>query len=376
MAAFQPLTGAAVTSEPPLSANGMVVLGLDIGGTQIRAAAILSDGSRLGRSALATPQEAGGRGESQIYAACERLLRDVLAQLPAPVRGRVVAVGVSSVGPVDPWRGLVVDPPNVPALRDSPLADELEARLGLPAYLERDTNVAALAEHWLGAARGCGDFLYVTASTGLGGAIFREGRLLLGPDGTAGELGHLTLVLEDGPPCGCGGSGHLEGISSGSGLARQAQRELASGTSGFLAERASRAPLTGRDVAEGEDAGDAVCAALMERARRAFAIACVGWVNTFNPDRIVVGGTLAERQGERWLAPARAAVESSALGVPGRRVRIVPAELGEDVGLVGAWPLVVGRHWNPSWRAARQAPRAGPRATKRWERPTKRWRRL
>jgi glucokinase len=345
-----PRTDNVAPAEQPGSANGTVVLGLDIGGTQIRAGAILSDGSRLGRRALATPREAGRRGECEIYSACERLLREVLAQLPAPARGRVVAVGISSAGPVDPWRGIVVDPPNVPALHDSPLTDELEARLGLPAYLERDTNVAALAEHWLGAARGCANFLYVTVSTGLGGAIFREGRLLLGPDGTAGELGHLTLVLEDGPRCGCGGSGHLEGIASGSGLARQAQGGLAHGASGFLADRSSRAPLTGRDVAEGEEAGDADCSELMERARRAFALACVGWVNAFNPDRIVIGGTLAERQGERWLAPARAAVENSALAVPARRVRIVPAELGEDVGLVGAWPLVAARHWNPTWR--------------------------
>jgi glucokinase len=264
----------------------------------------------------------------------------------------VAAVGISCVGPVDPWRGLVLDPPNVPALHGSPLADELEARLGLPAYLERDTNVAALAEHWMGAARGCGDFLYVTVSTGLGGAIFRDGGLLLGPDGTAGELGHGTLVLEDGPLCGCGGLGHLEGISSGSGLARQAEDLVAAGASGFLAERAARAPLTGRDVAEGEQAGDAACSGLMERARRAFAIACVGWVNSFNPDRIVVGGTLAERQGERWLGPARGAVESSAFAVPARRVRIVPAELGEDVGLVGARPLVFARHMNLDWPRA------------------------
>jgi glucokinase len=346
-------TYAAKPNGTPVPAADLVVLGLDVGGTQIRAAAVLSDGSRLARTAMPTPVGAGPHAEGDIHSTCERLLRDVLAQLSARVRGRVVAVGISSVGPVDPWRGLVVDPPNVPALRDSPLADELEARLGLPAYLERDTNVAALAEHWLGAARGCADFLYVTASTGLGGAIFRSGKLLLGPDGTAGELGHVTLLLADGPECGCGGKGHLEGIASGSGLARQARAGLAAGTSHFLKERAAHAPLTGRDVAEGEQAGDAVCAGLMERARGAFALACVGWVNAFNPEKIVIGGTLAERQGERWLEPARAAVESSALAVPARRVRIVPAELGEDVGLVGAWPLVVGRHGDPAWRAGR-----------------------
>ena len=332
------------------ASDRMVVLALDIGGTQIRAAAIEPDGMRLGRCSAPTPVADGAEA---IYRACAALLRGAADDLPAAVRSRVAAIGISSMGPVDPWRGVVVDPPNVEAFRDAALADEMEARVGLPAYLERDTNVAALAEHWLGAARGCRDFLYLTVSTGLGGAIFRDGSLMLGPDGTAGELGHVCLIANDGPRCGCGGRGHLEGIAAGAGLAMQAQDEVAREASDFLRARADRAPLTGKDVAEGEVAGDEVCARLMQRARQAFAIACVGWVNAFNPERIVVGGTLAERQGERWLAPARAAVESSALRAPAARVRIVPSELGKDVGLVGAWPLVAQRHGDPAWRERR-----------------------
>ena len=340
-----------------------VVLALDLGGTQIRAAAILAGGERLERRAAVTPVESG---EDAIFRACAETLRGVRDALPVKVRDRLVAIGISSMGPVDPWRGLVVDPPNVAAFCDSPLADEMERRVGLPAYLERDTNVAALAEHWLGAARGCTDFLYVTVSTGLGGAIVRDGCLVLGPDGTAGELGHITLIADGGPRCGCGGMGHLEGIAAGAGLAAQAQEAVAAGESVFLAARvqgdgvqghgAQEWPLTARDVAEGELAGDATCIRLMERARRAFAIACVGWVNTFNPDRIVIGGTLAERQGERWLSPARDLVAQTAFRAPASRVRIVPAELGHDVGLVGAWPLVEERHGNLAWRERRAKP--------------------
>ncbi len=332
-----------------------VVLALDLGGTQIRSAAVLAGGERLERRAAATPVESG---EEAIFRACAETLCGVRDALPADVRDRLVAIGISSMGPVDPWRGLVVDPPNVPAFCYSPLADEMERRVGLPAYLERDTNVAALAEHWLGAARGCTDFLYVTVSTGLGGAIVRDGRLVLGPDGTAGELGHITLIPDGGPRCGCGGSGHLEGIAAGAGLAAQAQEALEAGESAFLAalvrgDGTGERTLTAKDVAEGELAGDATCIFLMERARRAFAIACVGWVNAFNPDRIVVGGTLAERQGERWLAPARDQVARTAFRAPATRVRIVPAELGHDVGLVGAWPLVDERHGLSVWRERR-----------------------
>jgi glucokinase len=299
-----------------------VVLGLDLGGTQIRAAAILPTGERLGRRAVATLLREGAEA---IYRACAELLRGVTADVPDVLRGRLLAIGISSMRPVDPWRGLVVDPPNVEALRDAPLAERLEDRVGLPVYLERDTNVAALAEHWMGAARECSNFLYVTVSTGLGGSIFRDGSLLLGPDGTAGELGHVSLMGVSGPRCGCGGIGHLEGIAAGAGLANQARDEEAAGRSLFLAARAPIGQLTGKDVAEGELAGDAACAALMDRARRAFAIACVGWVNAFNPERIVVVGTVAERQGDRWLAPARAEVEGTALWPARARVRILAA---------------------------------------------------
>jgi glucokinase len=336
--------------------GGPVVLGLDVGGTQIRAAAILPSGERRGRRSGATPV---ADGPEAVYSACADLLGGVVEYLAPVDRARVVAIGISCAGPVNPWRGQVLDPPNVPPLHNAFLAGQLEARLDLPAYLERDTNVAALGEHWLGAARGCRDFMYVTVSTGLGGAVYADGRLLLGPDGTAGEIGHVTL-LEGGPRCGCGGVGHLEAISSGSGLAGQARDCIVSTTAGvsispFLAEREAVAPLTGRDVAEGELAGDSICTALMARARRAFAIACVGWVNTFNPERIVIGGTVAQRQGERWLEPARAEIAATGLRSPSARVQIVAAELGEDVGLVGAWPLVAERHGDPMWRAQRPA---------------------
>ena len=327
-----------------------VVLALDIGGTQIRAAAIVRDGARLGRRAAPTPV---AEGAEAIYRTCAELLRGVADALPVALRERISAIGISSMGPVDPWRGVVVDPPNVRSLRDAPLADEMEARLGLPAFLDRDTNVAALAESWLGAARGCRDFLYVTVSTGLGGAVVHDGRLMLGPDGTAGELGHVTLMMNGGPRCGCGGEGHLEGLAAGAGLAAQARDEVARGTSPFLHARADLAPLTARDVAEGELAEDRACGRLMDRARLAFAVACVGWVNAFNPALIVVGGTLAERQGELWLARARAEVERTAFRAPAARVRIVPAQLGDDVGLVGAWPLVEQRSGNPVWRERR-----------------------
>jgi glucokinase len=150
----------------------------------------------------------------------------------------------------------------------------------------------------------------------------------------------------DGPPCGCGGRGHIEAICSGSGIARLATEAALAGRSGALAARlAARAPgpLEGRDVADAADAGDPEAGAILERARRAFAAYVVGLVNAFAPERIVVGGSLAAAQGERLLGPARDAVERTAFRIPRERVEIVPAALGDDVGLVGAVPLLALR---------------------------------
>jgi glucokinase len=266
--------------------------------------------------------------------------------------GDAIAVGVSAPGPLDPWRGVMVSPPNLgTAFRGIAIAEELEQRVGLPTYLERDTNVAALAEMTFGAARGCEDFLYLTVSTGFGGSIVTRGRLLLGPDGTAGELGHLQVERE-GPLCGCGGTGHVEALCSGRALARDAQIALDTGRSPFLADRAAakQGPVDARDVADGDEQGDPVCHELMDRARGAFAAAIVGAVNLLNPSLIVVGGAIADGQRDRLFDPARDAVRTGAFAIPGRRVRIVSPQLGGDVSLAGAQPLISQRHGDPEWQ--------------------------
>jgi glucokinase len=316
------------------------VLALDLGGTQVRAAVVASDGRVLASRRSRTPVEAGGPA---IVAACLAALGEV-RDLHTSTGGRrpLAGVGISAPGPVDPFAGVILDPPNLgPTFHDTPLARLVGEAFGLPAVLDRDTQVAALAEGRFGAARGCGDFLYLTVSTGVGGAIVSGGRLIRGPDGTAGELGHL-LVDRDGAPCGCGVAGHLEGIASGSGVARSARRAAERGESALLAElvRARGDAFGGRDVAEAEDAGDAVAAGIMADAREAFALACVSLADIFDPELIVVGGSVAVGQGERLLGPAREAVSTLAFRRPAARARIVAAALGDDVGLTGAAELV------------------------------------
>ena len=318
------------------------VLALDLGGTQIRAAAVLSDGSLVHRVNAPTPSAAG---PAAVVDACIRSLeqvRDGFESERSHRAPRPIGIGISAPGPVDPFRGVVVDPPNLGSdFRDVPLAERIGAALGLPAWLDRDTQVAAMGEGRFGAARDCRDYLYVTVSTGIGGAIVSDGHLLRGPDGGAGELGHL-VIDRTGPRCGCGATGHLEAIASGVAIARAARGAAERGESAVLADLVRRegARFGAREVALAEQAGDPVAGSVLDDARDAFAAACITLVDVFNPALIVVGGSLAQGQGERWLAPARSAVERYGFRLAKQRVRIVPSQLGDDVGLVGGLVLV------------------------------------
>ena len=261
----------------------------------------------------------------------------------------------------------MLEPPNLgAAFRNIPLAADVSAALELPAFLDRDTNVALLGECAFGAARGERDAVYLTVSTGVGGAILSGGAVLRGPDGLAGELGHLAVEL-DGPRCGCGGIGHVEAIASGVALARDARAAASDGSSPFLAARvASGAELTGRDVSAGAAAGDATCLALLARSRRAVAAACVSIANALNPHLIVIGGAIGLALGESLLAEVRAALRDEVFPVIGRRIRVVNPELGDDVSLAGGWPLVHGHaadRSNHSHPSNDRLPSASRRAT-------------
>ena len=303
----------------------------------------MPDGTRLARTDRHTPKE---RGPAAVVADCIAAARESRDDVPGDVAATLAGIGVSSPGPVDPRTGYVVEPPNLgPQFRDVPLAPELARALGLPAFLDRDTNVAALGEHAFGAARDEDDFIYLTVSTGVGGAIFTGGQLLHGPDGLAGELGHVPVAMQ-GPRCGCGGIGHVESFASGAGLAKLAQAAVEHGDSPFLAERAEAngaKNLSAIDVSEGEDAGDPTCVELMTQARRAVAVGCVAYINAFNPHRIVIGGSIAEAEGERLLELVRTTIRTEAFEAVARPVSVVAAGLGGDVSLAGAQPLVMSR---------------------------------
>jgi glucokinase len=325
---------------------GKPILAIDLGGTRIRAAHVSPTLVVACRRAVDTNDEEG------VDAVIERicgLASEVRADARAANLPDPVGIGISSPGPLDPWHGVVVAPPNLAGWRDVPLVERVEASAGLPAFLERDTNVAVMAEWRHGAARGADDVIYVTVSTGLGGGIVLGGKPLIGKDATAGEVGHMTVEL-DGPLCGDGAPGHAEAIGSGTGIAREARALLAQGAAPGLAALVSDPEHVSAElVARAADDGDAACRAVLARAWTAIGAMCASLVNVLNPEVIVVGGSIA-LQRPTILEAIRGEIDRRAFPTPSRRVRLVLSEHGDDVSLVGSLPIVNERLHDPAYR--------------------------
>ncbi|MFN2484710.1 MAG: ROK family protein [Candidatus Limnocylindria bacterium] len=326
------------------------VVAIDLGGTQIRAGYATPDFQVEFRRAVPTGDTSR---VAAVIAEIIGLASAVIDDVRAAGRPEPLGVGISSPGPIDPWRGLVVAPPNLHGWHDVPLADEVERALGLPTFLERDTNVAVLGEWRAGAGAAADDVVYVTVSTGIGGGIVTGGSPLIGPDGTAGEVGHMTVEL-DGPLCGDGKPGHAEAIGSGTAIARDGRELVATRRADVLARLvdgdADR--VTAAIVARAADEGDLACVAIMERAYQAVGAMCASLVNALNPEVIVLGGSIAEHR-PRLREVAREEIDRRAFAIPAARVRVVAPHFGDDVSLVGAVPLVGDRRADPAFQRNR-----------------------
>jgi glucokinase len=317
------------------------VLALDLGGTNARAAVVTPGGELTARNAGPTPMS---DGTGAVIDYCVALLKAARDEHLAAGGAAPVALGIAAPGPLYPDTGVLIDPPNMRGdWWGLPLAPTLGEALGLPWALGKDTNVNILGERDFGAGEGSDDLIYLTISTGVGGAAISGGRPVVGPDGVAGELGHMTVDM-DGPICGCGGVGHLEALASGTGIAANAQAALDAGDDApelrRIAAQVAPAPLSAVHVSEAADLGDMAAGVIIDRARRAVAVAVVSIVNVFGPDVVILGGGITIAWGERLIAPARNAVAESAFKIQGGRARVVQAALGDDVGLIGTVPLV------------------------------------
>ena len=329
-----------------------LVVGVDLGGTQIRTA-VMRGATLLSRVGLLTG--VNPTPERTIPRICTAI-RQALDEAGVSIE-QITGIGVGAPGPLDSRTGVVFAPPNLPGWQNTPLGDILRAEFHKPIYIENDANAAALGEYLFGAGQGAHNLVYLTISTGIGGGIITEGKILDGVSGTAGELGHMTIDMH-GPRCNCGNIGCLERLASGTGIALRANEAIALGQGDELLafalahesledqgadtpydQRVAAPHVNARTVALAAEAGIPLAREIIAQTAEALATGIVNILHIFNPDILILGGGVMQ-MGSLLLAPVQRIVRERTMRVPYEAVKIVMAQLGTNAGLVGAGALI------------------------------------
>jgi glucokinase len=312
------------------------LVGVDLGGTNIRAAVATGVHTHAQPAYATTPADEGPHAVIEAIARCV---------VEASGGGGIDGLAVGIPGPLDPRRGIVYAAPYLLGWENFDAASALRTRIGCDVAIHNDANLAGYAEWVAGAGRGSTDFVFITASTGVGGALIIGGDLYAGKSGTAGEIGHLPLSPEY-PACGEGHHGCLEGTASGTAIADAARRAVEAGERTSLSQLAP-ADVDGKAVQDAAQAGDEVALRIFTAAARNLGRAVGGLINLLSPEAIAIGGGLINA-GELLFGPLREAVGEMAFVVPAQHCRIVEAELGTDAGLVGAVAWAVKSFGQPA----------------------------
>ena len=307
-------------------------IGIDVGGTKIAAGLVSRAGTIEHR--LSTRGHAEQDPET-VIAAIEQAYQDLLSQSgvnPADVE----AVGLGFAGNTNGPAGVVLVSSNLPAWNNFPLRDALARKLGVQVVLDNDANVCAVGEHRYGAGRGCSDMAYITFSTGLGIGIIINNQIYAGHTGTAGELGHVVIEL-GGALCPCGKRGCVMAYGSGIGISRMVYERVEAGAETSLGElvRGETQRIAVEAVADAATQGDEVAGDIIRTAGRYCGVALSMIVQILNPEVIVVGGGLT-RVGPMLMDPALEAMRANTQPELWDSVRVVPWQLGDDLGVIGA----------------------------------------
>lgn len=311
-------------------------IGLDVGGTRIAAGLVERKGRIVRESKNLTPKGAGP------FAIVDAVVAAVAEVSQGTHPSEIAGIGIGLPAQIDFTRQTVEFCTNLP-LAGVDMRGLVGSRTKFPVTIDNDGHTAALGESRFGAAKGLKDFVMVTLGTGVGGGIFVGGRPYRGFRGFGGEIGHIVVDL-DGPPCPCGGTGHLETFAARPAIVREAQEAVKGFRGAGIRRLASDVPekITAEVVIQAAREGDEAAIEIMSRVGDVLGVALVGCVNMLNPQAIVVGGGIGESCA---LVSERAAARIQAEALAGRRdVRVLPAELGNDAGLVGAAALAFDEH--------------------------------
>jgi len=328
---------------------------VDLGGTNLRIAAVDSNGKTLEKITTST---AVTRGRDRVIDEMSAAIQQIVAQQRGA--GELAGIGIGVPGIIEMQTGMLRESPNLPGWDNYPVRDEIERRLRATVVLENDANAAALGEKWLGAAAGLDDMCMLTLGTGVGGGIVMQGRIWHGMTGMAGELGHIN-VEPNGHPCKCGSRGCLEQYASATAIKRMAHEAVATGMAPHLARAIAADPEFGSKlIYEMAMQGDAPARAIFERVGTALGLVLADLVNIFNFPMYLIGGGVSSawdafapsmmetvRRNSfvyRATAPTENTLSGHTTTSSGRTI-IALAQLGSDAGLVGAarLPMIATR---------------------------------
>ena len=302
-------------------------VGVDLGGTKVLVGVVGDNQEVVYRD----KEPSTGQSSDELLDTLEREIREAMDAQPG-----VTAAGLGVPCTIDHTHGVAVTAVNLP-IRDVPIRDEMRERLGIPVFIDNDANVAALAEHRFGVARGTRHAVMLTIGTGIGGGVIVDGELYRGSSGAASEPGHMVIDF-DGPRCqgNCPNRGCLETFASGTALAREGHEAAAREPDSALGRlREAGRAIDGRAVTDAARDGDAVAVAVVEEAGQRLGAGLSSLANIFEPELIVLGGGVATAVGELMLAPAREELRSRALP-PMNQTPVELAELGPEAGMIGA----------------------------------------
>src|SRR5215471_1650138 len=327
-------------------------IGVDLGGTNLRSAAVDEQGRLMEKVTLGTKTVLGR--DHVLNDMCEAI-RHMSDKYKSS--GELLGVGIGVPGIIDMQTGMVRESPNLPGWSDYPVRSEIEKRLGAPVILENDANVAAFGEKWLGAGRHVGDMAMLTLGTGVGGGLVLNGKIWHGMTGMAGEFGHMT-VDPDGQLCGCGNHGCLEQYASATAIVRMARELITTGDAPALARAASSdLEFNAKEIYNLAIQGDEQAKRIFRRVGRALGIALSAMVNGLNLEMYVIGGGVCSAweafspalfeelrlRSTVYAATAPADPVHTSAGASrrvepgwGKPTIVTPALLGSDAGLFGA----------------------------------------
>ena len=302
-----------------------IIIAADLGGTNLRTAAVDENGAILFRTSRKTPR--GEHADEIVRTIVESALE---CQKNCP-EFAVKAISAAVPGTISVESGLIFKAPNLPALDNFQISAALEKELGIKAIIENDANAAAIGENWRGASKGFADSIMIMLGTGVGGGIIINGKILRGKDGTAGEIGHIC-VEPFGAACGCGSRGCVEQYSSASAIVRLAKQLAAQFSKSSLNQHSQ---LTAHGVYQAGMAGDELALEVFRQMGFYLGIALAGLINVLNPEAIIIGGG-ASAGWKLFFPYLKKTISQRSYREPAARAQILPAALGDDAGIIGA----------------------------------------